>query len=275
VETLIVWIVSFMVMLAPPGRPSYIPEATESKVEATARYESIAQDITSVVWNPIEKPLFRGRSGRSRTTALILSIMLNESGFRKDVDIGVGKHARGDGGNSWCLMQMNLGTGKTRPWNQKKYRFAKPPCKSLCAEGQPAGADCQKLPADQRYCDPPEDITDGVTGRELVEDRKKCIREGFHALHGVLCTSLPTREWLRGYASGSCDKGSDESHRRMDLAISWYGNNKPSFKDDDIMNPPEVAPVVPPQMLPNAFVLTRPIYNLAINDALIPRFQVR
>jgi hypothetical protein len=61
----------------------------------------------------------------------------------------------------------------------------------------------------------------------------------------------------------------------MDLAISWYGNNKPSFKDEDIMNPPEVAPVVPPQMLPNAFVLTRPSYNLAINDAFIPRFQVR
>jgi hypothetical protein len=258
VENLIAWIVSFMIVLAPPGRPSYIPEATETKDDANARYASIAQDITTVVWSAEEKPLFRGTNGRARTTALILSIMLNESGFRKDVDLGVGKHARGDGGRSWCLMQMNLGTGKTRPWNQKKYRFAKPPCQ----EGRPA---------DPRYCDPAEEIIEGVTGREMVEARKLCIREGLHALHGALCTALPTREWLRAYASGSCDKGSEESRRRMDLAISWYSNHRPGFTDADVMNP---QPTLPPTM-PNALILALPPFNVAINDALIPRAWVR
>lgn len=257
-ETLLVWILSFMTVLAPPGRPTYIPEATETKEDATVRYDSIAQDIAAVVWSPAEKPLFRGTNGRARTTALILSIILNESGFRKDVDTGVGKHARGDGGRSWCLMQMNLGTGKTRPWNQKMYRFAKPPCK----EGQPV---------DRRYCDPAEEIVEGVTGQQMVNDRKLCIREGLHALHGALCTALPVREWLRAYASGSCDKGSEQSRVRMDLAITWYANHKPTFMDEDVMVQPQ--PAVP--AMPNALLLTLPSFRVAVNDAFIPWTRVR
>ena len=226
-EQLIAWILSFMVAAAAPGRATYITEATETKAEAQERYEAIAGDLAEVVWSPNEKPLFRGSDGRARTAAVLLSIMLHESAFRKDVDSGIGKHARGDSGRSWCMMQINIGTGKTLPWNKVKYRFAKP----VCPEDKPATS----------QCDPKEEIEEAMTGQDLVEDRRNCMRAGLHLIHGVRCGGLPVREWLRAYASGSCENGSVESQARMDLAISWYGRHKPDFKDSDIL--PEVSSV--------------------------------
>jgi hypothetical protein len=256
-QLLIAWIVSFMVAVAPPGRPTYIPEATETRDEAMTRYESIAQDIAEVVWDANEKPLFQGPNGRARTAALIMSVMLHESSFRKDVDTGIGKMARGDGGKSWCLMQMNIGSGKTIPWNTVKYRFAKPVC--------PPGVTAS-------HCDQPDEVFTGFPGTLLVQDRKNCIRSGLRLIHGTRCGGLPVREWLRAYASGSCEKGSTESQRRMDTAIAWYSTHKPVFTDADIMNPP-VAPATPNLNLPVALL---PIgLQVAINEALIPNLWVR
>jgi hypothetical protein len=44
---------------------------------------------------------------------LILAVSYMESGWRKDVDLGVGRFARGDGGASWCMMQVHLGRRRT------------------------------------------------------------------------------------------------------------------------------------------------------------------
>ena len=129
-NAVIAWIMAFIVAVAPPGRMLYFPDAQETKEEATVRYNEIAQDVVEVVYDPNTKPLFRGSTGRARTVSVILSIMLHESGFRRDVDLNLGKYARGDKGNSWCLMQLNVGTGRTLKWNKKhnrKVRWNDPP----------------------------------------------------------------------------------------------------------------------------------------------------
>lgn len=223
-ETLIAWIVSFMVASAPPGRKTYVPEAEETREQAMERYQDIAEDIVEVVYGPDrEKSLFRGRYAQSRTVSVILSLMLHESGFRRDVDFGLGKLARGDQGNSWCLMQLNVGTGRTLPWNTKYDRLARP-------------------------ADPPEEIHTGWTGQELVDDRQKCIRAGLRVVRSsfLSCRRLGRLEWLRVYASGSTEKGSSHSRQRMGLAIRWFDQNRPTFKDVEIVEmletPEEPAP---------------------------------
>lgn len=215
-DKFIAWMIAFMVSQAPPGRDIYIPEAKESKEEALTRYESIARDIAAVVTE--EEPLFRGPQGRLKTAAVILSIMRHEGAFRKDVDTGVGKMARGDQGRSVCLMQVNVGRGRTFSWNVVKNKPA--------------------LPAD-----PTEEVAQGWTGAELLADRKNCIRAGYRIIRVSFGSGggLPPTEWLRVYASGSREKGSRESRRRMGLALRYFGEHRPGFNDADL-----IAPEAPP-----------------------------
>ena len=218
----IAWMVAFMVTTAPPGRPQYIPEAQETREEAIARYTSIAQDIQSVVMDQNERVITSGKHARLRMTAILLSIMLHESGFRKDVDYGQGKYARGDGGRFWCMMQLNIGNGQTRAWNRAKQRFERPG-------------------------DPPDELDTGWYGRELVTDRRNCIRAGLRTVVGTACKRLPPMEWLRAYASGSCGNGSAASRARMGLAVRWFDGHRPDFTDADVFQALNPAPVVPPK----------------------------
>jgi hypothetical protein len=209
----IAWILSFIVAAAPPGRQTFYAEAQETKEAALIRYESIAQDVVEVVYDPNTKVLFGGPNGRARTVSVILSIMLYEGGFMSNVDFGVGKFARGDHGNSWCLMQLNVGAGRTLKWNVKHDRSVRPN-------------------------DRLEDIVEGLTGPELVKDRKNCIREGLKALRLSFgaCRGLPLNQSLRVYGSGSCTGAEKESALRMDTAIRWYSESKDkrTFEDKDI-----------------------------------------
>jgi hypothetical protein len=75
-----------------------------------ARFTEIASDLVAVVYDPAEQPLFPGEDGRAKTALLLASIAAHESTFREDVENG---KARGDGGNSWCFMQLHIGSGKT------------------------------------------------------------------------------------------------------------------------------------------------------------------
>jgi len=213
-DAVIVWIMAFIMAVAPPGRKLYFPHAQETKQEATARYNEISRDIVEVVYDPNVKPLFRGSTGRARTVSVILSIMLHESGFRRDVDLNLGKYARGDKGNSWCLMQLNVGTGRTLKWNKKHNRKV-------------------------RWDDPPEEIHPGYTGAELIADRKLCIREGLRVLRLSMggCRKLPLNQRLRAYASGNCQNGAKQSETRMGTAMRWYrrSRSKRKFVDSDIL----------------------------------------
>lgn len=231
----ILWVMMFITMHAPPGRPQFIEEAKETKEEATARYESIGTDIHEVL--KTDKPLFGGKHGKARTTAVILSLMLHESGFRKDVDTGIGTQARGDHGNSWCMLQQNVGRGRTLAWNIKQDR----PAYAICKPEQVSST---------RYpCDQADDVHPGYTGPELVADRKNCIRAGLRAMRMsfAACRSLPTADWLRSYASGSCTGGSEASARRMNLAMTWFSNHRPET-DIVLFAPP--APIEPPAVDP-------------------------
>jgi len=217
-EPVIAWILSFMVSVAPPGRTTYYPEAQETKVEATARYESIANDIVEVVYDPATSPLFGGRWGRARTATVILGIMLYESGFAKNVDYGVGKYARGDNGRSWCLMQMNVGKG--RPWSR-------------------AGGFNIKHNRPWRYGDKKEDLIEGASGPEMVKDRRKCIREGLRLirLRCRACRRNPLKERLNVYASGNCKWGGKGSRIRMTAAIKFFDESaekRKKFKDAEV-----------------------------------------
>jgi hypothetical protein len=100
-----------MVSWAPPGS-SLIKDAVETPGEGRARYEEIARAAVSVAYDPATPPLFGGPRGRAATVALLLSIAYHESGYRRDVDLGIGKLARGSGKDS-CLVQIRVGSGRT------------------------------------------------------------------------------------------------------------------------------------------------------------------
>lgn len=111
-ETLITWMVAIMLTIA-PHHPSFIPGAEETEEEMKVRYKSIAEDIVEVTYDQYEVPIYSGPKGRLQSTTTVLAIAFFESGFRKHVDYNLGKYGRGDKGNSWCIMQLNIGKGKT------------------------------------------------------------------------------------------------------------------------------------------------------------------
>lgn len=226
----IVWVMLFLTTNAPPGRPQFIPDAIESRDAAQARYESIAKDLEEVVQS--EPTLFQGQNAQARTAAVLLSVMFFESSFRRDVDLGVGPHARGDGGRSWCLLQQNVGKGRTLPWNTKYGRFANPVCKDgqVSTKGVP--------------CDPADEVHPGWTGPELVADRKNCMRAGLRNIRRsfAACGRMPVADWLRSYASGSCAAGGDASARRMNFAMRWFSSHRPD--PDNLLFQPPAPPAV-------------------------------
>lgn len=227
----VLWVLLFLNTYAAPGRPQYLPDAIESKEDALARYEAIARDIEEVA--KTETPLFKGPQAQSRTASVLLSVMLFESGIRKDVDSGVGSQARGDGGRSWCMLQQNVGKGRTLAWNTVKNR----PARAICKDGQ---VSTTGVP-----CDPTAEVHPGWTGPELVADRKNCFRAGLRAmrLSFAACSRLPTADWLRSYASGSCENGAEASSRRMNFAMRWFANHKPEPDTVMFLTPVPLAPL--------------------------------
>jgi hypothetical protein len=108
-DPIIAWALAFMTAVAPPGRKG----TRETYDEGALRYREIAKAAAAVAYDPDTAPLFEGQSGRARTLALLLSVAFYESGFLRHVDFGIGPRARGDSGQSWCLMQIMVGTGRT------------------------------------------------------------------------------------------------------------------------------------------------------------------
>lgn len=210
------WMVDFMSKGAPPGRKTFYVDAQESKEEALERYRGIANAIIDVVYDPETPPLFRGPNGRARTVTVILAVMLFESGFGRHVDFGIGKYGRGDGGKSWCLLQINIGQGRTPSWNTKTKRFP-------------------------QTGDDPKDIALGYTGPELVGDRRLCVGEALKAMRASFSSckgmNLPLDQKLRVYGSGSCDKAEKPSRVRMRAAIKFWDDThrQRGFTDDKLL----------------------------------------
>lgn len=194
---------AFMLAKAPLDRPQPIPEDPAS---GRARYEQIAKDVAEVVRT--EPSLYKGPDGKLRTTMVVLSTMLFESNFRYDVDYGIGPSAKGDQGRSVCMMQINVGNGRSIAWNTAQNRFAWPH-------------------------DPPEEVQRGYTAKELVGDRQTCIRTGLRYIRMSFqsCHHMPEKDWLRAYVSGVCHYGAETSMWRMDTAKRWYRQHPPGFDD--------------------------------------------
>lgn len=229
---LVSWILAFLVAKAPPGHTQY-GGGLETPEQTQARYEQTAQDLAEVV---MSEPSFYSAStkgsdhGLVRTAAAMLGGAYFESGrFAVKVDNGI---LRGDGGKSVCLMQINVGKGRTRDWNKTLSRWASP-------------------------YDDAADVQVGWTADELLADRKKCFRAAHHLMKSSVasCSRLGTLEGLRAYASGSCDGGSKESQLRMGVAVRWFGTHIPSFTTADILKPEAPAEPVESMTIPTISML--------------------
>lgn len=256
-DLVIAWLVSIIVSVAPIGRPQYVAEAKETDQETQARYESISKDLIDVVYDPSEKPLFSGPMGRAKTAEVILAIASFESGFRKDVDFGKGKFAKGDGGKSWCFMQVNLGQANANGKTTQRI--------SVNPDGTFAFT---------------TDPTKGYGGEDLVRDRKSCFRVGL----AIIRTSFNScgagtdvKDKLKVYASGSCDKGQKESRLRMGLALRWMEQKKAPV-DDAAVAALKTAPTLPTTPTDEvasketSFIvlpIAKPAPNLFLKDVLV------
>lgn len=226
-ETVIAWIVAIMVTVSPFNRTTFIPEAQETLEQKQARYDAIAKDLIEVVFSETEKPMFGGKRGRINTMILMLAVSSMESGFRRDVDFGLGKAGKGDQGKSWCLMQVNIGVAQAN--GKTKTRIV------VDEEGRHSFT---------------TDPNAGWGGEDLVTDRKACFRAGLAILRASFrsCSASPMKDRLAVYASGNCAKGLKESRTRMGVFSRWSSAKKPEFKDSDVvewLKPTIPAPVEP------------------------------
>ncbi len=85
----------------------------ENALEATARYQKLAEDSIRIVYDPEAKPIFSGAHARGQELIVFWANARGESGLRKDIEESVGAFSRGDGGGSWCVGQINVGAGMT------------------------------------------------------------------------------------------------------------------------------------------------------------------
>lgn len=193
--TLILWLVSAMLRWT-------LPEAQHDA--AKTRYAEIANDAVAVAFDPAEKPIFSGPLGRTKTAALLLSIASFESGFAKDVDEGT---RRGDGGRSWCLMQVNLGSARIRVEDQETFAYS-------------------------------FDGKTGWSGKDLADDRKKCFRAALR----IARVSYRACGDLSVYTSGKCAKDEPKAKAREARAKARFLDLTPlTWLDSDILDPRTLA----------------------------------
>lgn len=221
------WALDQMTAWSPPGH-SFYPDAKEDSQIAQARYREIVRDAMSVAYDPSEPPLFMTRKwvngkvevsddpiGRAKTLAVMLSIARSESGgYRRDVDFNIGKLARGDGGKSWCLMQIQL--SKPDAKGRTSTRIA--------------------LKGDQYEYVYSKDK--GFGGEDLIADRKACFRVALHMARESFraCAALPVEDRLSVYAGGNCEDGRPQSRVRVGNAIRWLAAKAPPSSDLDVQS---------------------------------------
>lgn len=237
------WAVDRMIMWAKPGI-TLLPSAVETLEDGKVRYGLIADAVLRTVAK--NKSIFGGKRGRIRTAALILSISMFESSFRKDVDLNLGSEGRGDGGRSWCLMQVQLGSpiyvddlGKRVNMIQTCKQVPIPNSSQLmnkCEYNPPPGAKAStpsRIVLDGDSYEITFDQTRGHSGQDLIADRELCFTAGLRIVRNSFnaCGKLPMLERLSAYASGNCNDGHEASKRRVGTAVRWMSET-PSPLDD-------------------------------------------
>lgn len=182
-------------------------DVKEPKDVTRERFRSIADDLIEVVLDPGEPNLYETDIGRTKSMSVMLSTIYAESRFRRDVDFGADSapHRSLD----WCLMQIRLGNNNH---NDSRYK--------VLLYGQSF-----------RY-----DRTYGLSGHDLITDRKSCFRVGLRMLKYSFDHCGGFNEFgLSMYLSGSCSKARSVSSERMRIAsilnvsrigVSAYTGNK-------------------------------------------------
>lgn len=221
-QVVVAFVLSLMVVLAPPNRRQYEPAAQETPAQAQARYEAVANSIVRVAFDPEVKPLFGGSQGRMKTALMVTLIFFWESGFRKDVDLGLertrlARTGWNDFGRSWCMGQINLGR-KPMP------------------DPENPGSQIEESSTT---------TPQGWTGRDLVADRDKCVRETIRVARQsfAACRRLPMEERYAMYAAGTCgsEKGKEISRYRMRGFWARLGG-LPKLQDEAVLQ--ELDPTV-------------------------------
>lgn len=159
-----------------------------------ARYENIASDAYDVAFDRDEAPLYKGQDeniARLETLMTLLAFASYEGQFRRDVDEGRDKGV-GDGGISWCQMQVQL--------RVKGQRVA-------------LDGDVFKYTFDKT----------GWDGAALIADRKKCFRMGLHMLR---YSKRDCGDFSK-YTVGQCTKDEPKSKARTSRGLSWFQHNPP------------------------------------------------
>lgn len=189
----ILWLVTAM--------RAWVPVAGGGEKEATeARYTAIATDALEVA--RAEEALFKGQDGELKTAVQLLAIARYESDFLATVDDG---RKRGDGGKSWCLAQVLFpgdNAHRSLVVENGKYRWSK-------------------------------DASEGWTGKDLVEDRKKC----FTAALAIVRDSYRTCGNLSGYTSGHCSRTEKKALVREGLAKAWFKKHPPPVEEPEATAP--------------------------------------
>ncbi len=175
-NTLSSWILSVIISIAPgSGKPSKF----ETEAEMKARFEATAIDMAEAI--RLSNPLFKGKDAELKTAALVTAVAYFEGGFMKDVDEG---KLRGDGGSSWCHMQLHIGSGHVM-----------------------LGTDEMKT----------------WTGKDLIKDRVKCFRAGIEVLRSSMATCQKYGpDMLSQYTTGRCTVGQREARHRWEKFEKIY-----------------------------------------------------
>jgi hypothetical protein len=180
----------------PLDKTWWFPGNKETVEDRQDRYSSIERDMIEVVFDENEDPLYPGPTGRLQTLIDMNAIADHESGYRLDVDLGVGKYARGDHGTSVCLMQVNLDKGfvhvGSEVWSDKD------------------------LLSDRKKC-----FRAGLA--RMKESRKKCSYNPGWAQYAA-------------YASGSCKRGWNAAKAIWYRSSTWFNQHTPDFDDQDVLD---------------------------------------
>jgi hypothetical protein len=104
-----VWLTTLLTGLAPAPMDGL--SDPEDPAARTRRIAEIGADIAGVVYDPAERPIFMGPNARAQTAAVVATFAVEE-GMNLAPSIDSGRR-RGDNGRSWCIMQLNVGRGKT------------------------------------------------------------------------------------------------------------------------------------------------------------------
>jgi len=216
-ELFVAWILAMMSAVAPPHKfeSAVTKEARESVEDASARYHDIAEDIVEAAFQEDVRPAFGGTQGRAKTAMMVATVFFMESGFRRDVDLGT-SHLRlrrtglNDFGRSWCMGQHNLGW-KMVPDPDREGGFVE---------------------------DSTAKTAEGWTGRELLQDRKKCAIATINKIRSSLgiCRYLPRADRLALYARGRCisHSGQKISRTRVSLFDRWQ-RGRPDTPDSEML----------------------------------------